>query len=603
MKTWFTYLKQGLSRELPEDRISGNHDFTGFKDNLRNLRPYIIRYWRRGLIGFLIIVAGSLCAFPPPLITRYIVDEIIINGRLGLLFGAIILLAGCLVIEKLCRVLEEFYFARMEQQVTLDIQCDLIDRVLHFPKSLFDDNQTGYLQSRLTEDVDGLRWFFSGTAVHIISNTLRFLGGIVLLFYLEWRLSIAVLILWPGLFQCFRFFSSRIHILSHQSMEQKAGASGRLQESLSEAALIKAYSSEKITERRLVSSLKKVMQISLEQTTINSLANLVVHAMPGVGRVIVLAVGAVWIVNGQWSIGSLLAFQAYLAYVFGPVQFLASSNFQLQKALASLKRVSVIFGIVPEANIGVGKKVAKLKGEIKFDNVSFGYHRLTPVLKNFNLHIYPGERVAIVGPSGAGKTTLLCLILRFYLPIFGEIFFDGKPASNFDLSSLRRRVGYVSQQPRLLTGTIIENLRYGNFLADNGEVFRATKAAGIHNFITSLPEGYETKIGEKGFNLSEGQKQRISIARALIKDPDILVLDEPAAALDSALEKSIFDALPSLFKDKTFIVATHHLSAIQDADRVIVLKNNWNVSVRAPSDLLRSNKFYPKSVDTLQEIL
>ena len=181
MQTWFSYLKQGLSQKMPEDCIAADRGYGGFRANLKNLLPYFKRHRRRGLLGCLLIAAVTLFAFPPPLITRYLVDDVILGHQVGLLAGAILLLIGCLVAEKLARLLEDFYFARFEQQVTLDIQENLIDRVLHFPKSFFDDKQTGYLQSRLTEDVDGIRWFFSSTIVLVISNALRFVGGIVLI--------------------------------------------------------------------------------------------------------------------------------------------------------------------------------------------------------------------------------------------------------------------------------------------------------------------------------------------------------------------------------------------------------------------------------------
>jgi len=596
MKSWFTYLRAGLSRKMPGDNISGIPVHGSLKVNLKNLFPYFRRYWRRGMLGCLLIAAATLCAFPPPLITRYLVDNVILGRQVGLLTGAILLLIGCLVAEKLARLLEDFYFARFEQSITLDIQQDLIDRVLHFPKSFFDDKQTGYLQSRLTEDVDGIRWFFSSTIVHVISNLLRFIGGVVFLFYLEWRLSIAVLILLPGLVGMIRYFSGRIHILSHQAMEHKADVSGHFQESLSEASLIKAYANEDRARNHLMSSFRNVFQINLEQRAINSLAGLSINAMPGLARIISLAVGAVWVIKGQWTIGSLLAFQAYLAYVFGPAQFLASSNLQFQKALAALERVSAIFDIAPEDNRKDGRKVDKLMGDIEFRKVSFGYNGYEPVLKDISLHIRPGERVALVGPSGIGKTTLVSLILRFYQAAGGEIYFDGLPASDYHTDSLRRRIGYASQHPKVLSATVFENLSYGDPQAGKEQILQAARISAIHDDIEKLPQSYETVIGEKGLTLSEGQKQRLSIARALVKDPDILILDEPTSALDSMTEKSIFDALPSQVNGKTVIVASHRISTIRQADRIILLNASGGADIGTHESLLESSDYYRSMV-------
>ncbi len=581
-----------MSRKMPEDRIAGNRGYGGLKANLKNLAPYFNHHWRRGLLGCLLIAAATLFSFPTPLITRYLVDDVILGRHIGLLAGAILLLAGCLVAEKIARLLEDFYFARFEQQVTLEIQEDLFNRILRFPKSFFDDKQTGYLQSRLTEDVDGIRWFFSSTIVHAIGNALRFLGGMVFLFYLEWKLSIAVLILLPGLVWMIRFFSGRIHLLSHQAMEHKAEVSGCVQESLSEASLIKAYANEDRTRSKLMSSIKSVFQINLEQKVINSLASLAINSMPGVARIITLAVGAFWIIKGQWTIGSLLAFQAYLSYVFGPAQFLATSNLQFQKALAALERVSALFDIAPENNQESGRKVDQLKGDIEFINVSFGYNGFESVLKNISLHVRAGERLALVGPSGIGKTTLISLILQFYRTTVGEIYFDGQPASDYNYVSLRQRIGYVSQNPRILSGTVLDNLRYGNPDAAKEQIVQAAQIAGIHDDIEKLPDGYETVIGENGINLSEGQKQRLSIARALVKDPDILILDEPTSALDSMTEKSIFDALPSHVNDKTVLVVSHRISTIRQADRILLLNGDGIAEIGTHESFSESSDYY-----------
>jgi len=582
---------------MPEDSISGIQGHGSHNANLKNLLPYFKRHWRRGMLGCTLIAAATLLAFPPPLITRYLVDDVILGRQLGLLTGAILLLIGCLVAEKLIRLLEDFYFARFEQNITLDIQQDLIDRVLHFPKSFFDDKQTGYLQSRLIEDVDGIRWFFSSTIVHVISNALRFLGGVVFLFYLEWRLALAALILLPGLVWMIRFFSGKIHILSHQAMEHKAGISGNVQESLAGASLVKAYANEDRTRNHLMSSFRKAFQINLEQRAINSLAGLSINSMPGLARIITLAVGAFWIIKGQWTIGSLLAFQAYLAYVFGPAQFLASSNLQFQKALAALERVSALFDIALEDNPKDGRKVDRLKGDIEFRDVSFGYNGYERVLKDISLHIRPGEQVALVGPSGIGKTTLMSLILRFYGTAGGEIYFDGLPASDYNTHSLRRRIGYASQEPKILSDTVIENLRFGNPDASREQIIQAARITAIHDDIEKLPQGYETVVGEKGLNLSEGQKQRLSIARALVKDPDIIILDEPTSALDSTTEKSIFEALPARVHGKTILVASHRISTIRHTDRILLLNENGVADIGTHESLLESSDYYRSMVN------
>jgi ABC-type multidrug transport system fused ATPase/permease subunit len=593
MNGWFAYLKQGLSRELPTDRIASPEAYSSLRAGLKNVWPFLACHWRHGMLAACLIVLTTLLSFPQPLIMRYLVDDVILDQKLARLGGAVILLIGIFAVEMTAKLFQQFYCTRFEQEVMVDIQHGLFDRVLHFPKSFFDKNQTGYLMSRVSSDVQGLRWFFSGTIVYIVTNVVRFVVGLALLFYLEWRLGAGVLVLLPGIVLAMRYFSSKVRTLSHQRMEQQANVSTQIQESLYGAPLIKAFSSEDRMSGRLRSRLSTVFQISLEQSAVNSVANTVISFTPGLARAVTLALGAYWIIEGQWSLGSLLAFQLYLGYVFGPAQFLATANLQLQQARAALERVSALFNIVPEENLDSGHVVKKLGGDIEFRDISFSYNgRGDSVLKNISFHIHPGEHVAIVGPSGVGKTTLVSLILRFYKPNSGEVYFDGRPASDYELHSLRNRIGYASQSTLLLRGTIRENLCYGNPTAGMDEVIRATQIASIHEFINSLPQGYETEVGEKGVNLSEGQKQRLSIARALIKDPDILVLDEPSSSLDTLTERSIFRSLPALVRDKTLFVVAHRLSTIREADRILLLNKHRLIATGTHESLTETSRYY-----------
>jgi ABC-type multidrug transport system fused ATPase/permease subunit len=602
MNTWFTNIKEGLSRTHPDDRLADERGDAGDRANLQNLRPFAARHWRRGVLGALLLLLSSLLSFPLPLINRYLIDEVILGQQLNLLFGVVALLVVVKLLHMLVKAWQSYYFTHFEQGVLIDIQEDLLSRTLRLPKAFFDKEETGYLMSRLLSDVNGLRWFFSSTLVNIINSSLRFLGGVVFLIYLEWRLSLASLIILPGLIFAVRLFSNRMRVLGLHGMEEQAEVSRAMQETLSSTELIKAYSSEQRTIRGLMDKLRATLKVRLEQVAVNSMAGLAISLIPEIVRVVVLVIGVYWIILGSWTLGSLLAFQSYLGFVFGPAKFLANANLQLQNALASLERISALYDIVPESNQGQGRKIDRLQGKVDFEKVTFSYDGKETVLDEVSFHIEPGDTVAIVGPSGVGKTTLVSLILRFYKPTAGEIFLDGVPGSEFELDSLRRRIGYVSQSTLLLSGTIADNLRYGNPEADDEQIIHAAKVAGIHSFIINLPNGYDALVGERGVNLSEGQKQRLSIARALVSNPDILVMDEPTSALDSLVEKTIFDRLPEIVREKTTFIIAHRLSSIQHSDRILLLNEKRLIATGRHSELLKTSAYY-RTLVANQEII
>jgi ABC-type multidrug transport system fused ATPase/permease subunit len=574
----------------------------GLLHGLENLHPFVRRHMRQGLLGAALVLFSSLLALPIPMLTRYLIDHVIIDRQLGLLAGVVTLMAVIKGSSLLAEQLQRYYFTHFEQDVMLEMQGELLDRTLHFPKSFFDDTQTGYNMSRLTSDVEGLCWFFSGTLVYILSNLIRFVGGATFLFYLEWRLALAALIVLPGLAWFARFFANKIYILSRQQMEQQANVSKRIQESISAASLIKAFTTEKHEVERVKTEMRSAFQIGLEWVTVGAAANLVISLLGDAAHLMVLVVGAYLVITQNWTLGSLLAFQSYLGYAYGPAQYLAYTNLDLHQALAALARVSALFDIVPEEHSGVGLQVQKLQGLVELDNVSFSYGNEVPVLEELTFRVEPGEHVAIVGPSGAGKTTLISLLLCFYRPSQGVIRFDGQPIAAYNLSSLRERIGYVSQHTLLMSGTIADNLSYGNTGTSREDLELAARVAGIHDFIICLPAGYDSPVSELGGNLSEGQKQRISIARALVKEPDILNMDEPSSALDSLIEKSIFDALPTVLSGKTIFVVAHRLSTVKKANRILLLNDKRLVSTGTHNELLANSAYY-RSLAENQQIL
>jgi ABC-type multidrug transport system fused ATPase/permease subunit len=592
MKTWIEYLKSGLARKAPEDRIAAGKPCAGIGENLRRHFPFFRRHWKRGAAGAGLILISALMAFPMPLVSRFVIDDVILGKQLSLLPWVLLLMVVLALFSRGLGLFQNWFFLRYSQEMTLDIQNEVLDHSFSLPKTFFDKNQAGYLMARMTGDIGGVTWFLSGSLVGILTNILYLIGGIVLLFWLEWRLALAALGAVPVFLLALQRFSDRMHALNHAGNEENARYMSGFQEMLSSIPLVKAFAAEERAVGKIMAGLRQVFRVSAERSVVGSVTGLALSSTPSLVNFCVFAIGAYWVITGHWTLGSLFAFQAYLGYVFGPAQSLTSTGLQMQNIRASLERLTALLDVVSEENAGKGEKVEALQGGIEFKNVSFEYDPKNPVLGEVSFRVSPGEHIAVVGPSGVGKTTLLSLLLRFYNPTGGEILYDGKPSMDYDVRSLRQRIGYVSQSPILLAGTIMENLRYGNPEAAGEEVTRAARVAGIHPFIMGLPGGYESEVGEKGVNLSEGQKQRLAIARALVKNPDILVLDEPTAALDGITEKTLFETLPAETRGKTLFIVAHRLSTVIDSDRILVLNESRLVAEGTHGELLSTNDYY-----------
>jgi ABC-type bacteriocin/lantibiotic exporter with double-glycine peptidase domain len=598
MKSWLGYLKNGLARARSQDRLAASATSTvrTVGEICRRFIPLLTKFRKPFLSGMGLVFLTAAVSLPMPLVGRFLIDDVIMKHRLPLLVWTILAIIILAVASRLLDLYQQYYFDRLNREVVLDIQSGLLDRVFHYSKTFFDRTQTGYLMNRLEEDIHGMGWFFSGAMAGVIENIFRFLGGLIFLLYLDWRLTIMIGILLPGAVIVVRYFSDKLRTLSNENMELQAVVATHFQESLSAIALIKAFAAEGRTLKQLRGALRNALNIAVEQSTVNALANMAITSLPGIGRAAVLFIGAYWVIIGHWSLGSLFAYQAYLAYVFGPAQSLATANLDMHGALASADRIANLFDLVPEENTGRGTIVQRLKGDIEFKEVCFAYEADAPILSDIHFSIRAGERIAVSGTSGVGKTTLISLILRLYRPTGGEIFFDSRPASDYEVGSLRERIGYVPQQNWLLAGTIMDNIIYGNSAAGLSEAIEAAKNAGIHDFIATLPEGYQTAVGERGIVLSEGQRQRICIARAFLKDPDIILLDEPTSALDGRTVRSLLLSLPLMLKGKTVLIVSNHLDLLTGVDRVFLLRGNCLEAIGTHEELISQNPFYASLV-------
>jgi ABC-type bacteriocin/lantibiotic exporter with double-glycine peptidase domain len=599
MDNWLQLLKNALSLDIPDDHISHDKKYGSIPDNLKHIYPSVFKYWKIGAFAYSLLLITSLLTFPMPMITRFLIDDVIGNKRLSLLLPVLLIIVSISVFNMVAGKLQGFYNTRFDQKVMLHLQERLLSRVFALPKTFFDKIHRGYLMSRLTSDIGGVKWFFSSTIVQIITQFIRFVGGVIFLFYLEWRIAIPIILFLPVPLIAAKYFARKSYIMSHQGSERGARYASVFQEVLSSIPLIKSFSTEKRAINNITDEIKRNNQLANERYMLSSLNGIVQNIIPQLAGLFVLGFGTYWVIIDYWSLGSLLAFRSYLSYVYGPVGFLSSSASQLQSSRAALQRTAALFETIPEANTDDGNKIEKISGQVEFKNVSFSYDPEKPVLENISLKTKPGEQWAVIGESGIGKTTLISLLMRFYIPKEGELYFDNIPVSDLNVRSLRSRIGYVAQSTMLISGKIIDNLKYGNPEASHEDAVNAAKTADIHDFIEQLPNKYDSILEEGGLNMSEGQKQRLSIARALVKNPDILIFDEPTAALDNVTEHSIYRQLPEVVKGKTTFTIAHRLNTIKDADKILMLRGNKPSLIGTHEELFAKETDYQKFFDDL----
>ena len=441
----------------------------------------------------------------------------------------------------------------------------------------------------------------------------------VILVYLDPALGLLSLAVVPFLYLCLRYYSRTMTDRAERVKALESTLIDRAFEILSSVAAVKSFARERHELTRYSQSGDEAMRARLSLTWQESLFSVAITAVTLAGTTVVLIVGGLHVLDGRLTVGALLVVVAYLAAVYNPISAIAHTTGSLQQAIVSARRVGDIFALTPETlDAPDALDASAVTGHVRFESVSFSYGDDRRVLDEVSFEARPGEMIALVGVTGAGKTTIASLIPRFFEPTHGRVLVDEVDAARYSLRSLRERIALVPQQPILFSGTIADNIRYGRLQASDEEVEAAARAAHIHDFITTLPNGYQTPVAEAGATLSGGERQRLGIARALVKNAPMLILDEPTSSLDALSEAGVFDALRRLRRGRTTIVIAHRLSTIRNATRILVLQEGQLMAQGTHDELLASNVLYrrmcarlsvgrsleePESVDELVRVV
>lgn len=467
-----------------------------------------------------------------------------------------------------------YTFSRVSEKSMRDVRKTLYSKMISLPTTFFEKNRVGELMSRITSDVTQLQDVLSITLAEFFRQIFTLIGGICLIIYFSGKLTLFMLSTFPFLVVAAFFFGKFIRKNSKKVQEELAQTNVIVEETLQSVNVVKAFTNETLEVKRYTTSLEKVLSWALKTATYRgSFISFIIFVLFGA------IVGVVWygghlVQNHELSFDKLLTFIIYTGFIGGSVGGLGDMYAQIQKTIGASERILEILGEESEVEITDHTKSVDLKGEITYKNVAFAYpsRKDMEVLKNISFEVKAGEKIALVGYSGGGKSTIVSLLMRYYKLSGGQILVDGKDITDYDITALRQNIAIVPQEVMLFGGTIKENIAYGNPNASDTEIREAARKANALDFIESFPEQLETIVGERGVKLSGGQRQRIAIARAILKDPAILILDEATSALDSESEKLVQDALDALMQNRTTIIIAHRLATIRNVDTIYVLK-------------------------------
>jgi len=542
-------------------------------------------------LGFMIISAGSQGG-GPFLIGRAVDDLVSKPNPAGLAWIMLALIVVYFAGMLATRV-QIYIMSKAGQNLLADLRLSVFKKIQSLSIQYLESKQAGDLMSRLVNDIDALNNLFSQALTQIIGALFSLVGIIVAMLLMSWQLALAVLVIVPVLLFATNLFSKLSRRAYRRTRETLGDVSADLEEEISGVKVAQAFNRTDVNVQRFAQRNAANRDANVNATAVTSAFWPTMDLISTIDMALVAAMGGWMVIQGTSSVGVVVAFIQYVQNFFRPVQTVAQMWTTAQSSLAAAERIFGLMDMVPTIQDAPDALPAKeLKGGVSFENVSFSYDRDVRVLCNVSLDVSPGQMIALVGPTGAGKTTLVNLIGRFYEASEGRVLIDGVDVRHLQQRSLRQQMGIVTQEPFLFSGTLMENIRYGRLDAKDNEVVAAARAANADDFIERLPKGYQTDVGERGRLLSQGQRQLISIARAILADPRILVMDEATASVDTRTEVLIQKALHRLLKGRTSFVIAHRLSTVRNADVILVINDGEIVERGMHQELLEKGGLY-----------
>lgn len=557
---------------------------------LQYLRPY--RFLACATLSS--AIAATVLDLVPPWLIKIVIDDVIQAHRPELLGWAVAGLIGAYALKNVFISLRIRLNNTLEQRVVCDLRNQVFAALQRLSISYFENRSSGEIMSRVTNDTEHMERIFVDGLEGMLTAVLTLVGIMVMLFALNWKLALLSLIPVPVLVLSATAFTRRVHRYYHDIRRHAAELNAYLHDALSGIRETMGFNRQTYEQARFDSRSRCYSDSNLDAMRLWSFYSPGMMFIGSIGTVLILWYGAGEVARGVLTIGELVMFLSYLALFYVPVNQIHSVNHMLQHALAGSERVFEILDARSEVQDRPGATVpaGRLGGAVRFEEISFAYRPDVPVLQGLTLEVKPGERIALVGPSGAGKSTLLKLLMRLYDVQSGAILLDRYDLRDLSLAFLRSQIGFVQQEPFLFNGTVKENIAYGDLDADQTRIDDAARAARAYEFIDELPDGFDTWIGERGVKLSVGQKQRVSIARVLLKNPPLVVFDEATSNIDTETEVKIREALDNLTRGRTTFIIAHRLSTLHNVDRIVVMDRGRIVEQGAHQELLIRGGLY-----------